>query len=391
MWRPPHKTQLRELLLTLLGSRTRPNLLRAARLAVHVGLGIAVLALLAACVSVTSDPQHLTEAGNPTVFPPTPVTEQAQDTGWLYGVTLAIAVIVFTIVEGLLIVISLRFRRKPTDTELPYQRHGNNGLEILWTLVPAITVTVLFSMAIVTLNKQEALSENPNVIVDVKGFQWQWTFEYPNQGNLSFTGAGKDGPEMVLPTGENVRIRLQSKDVIHSFYVPLFNYKLDVIPGRVNEFDIKVEDAGTYGGQCAEFCGLSHADMYFTVRAVARPDFDAWVTQQQQAASATPAPIPSGAQQLTLTAPSINGFAETTLTAKANAPIVLDFKNTDPANPHNVAIEKANPDGSTWVGTPIAQAGQSATYTTPPLPAATYTYFCAVHPATMRGTLTVQP
>jgi plastocyanin len=131
--------------------------------------------------------------------------------------------------------------------------------------------------------------------------------------------------------------------------------------------------------------------MYFTVRAVARPDFDAWVTQQQQAASATPAPIPSGAQQLTLTAPSINGFAETTLTAKANTPIVFDFKNTDPANPHNVAIEKANPDGSTWVGTPIAQAGQSATYTTPPLPAATYTYFCAVHPATMRGTLTVQP
>ena len=338
MWRPPHKTQLRELLLTLLGSRTRPNLLRAARLAVHVGLGIAVFALLAACASVTSDPQHLTEAGNPTVFPPTPVTEQAQDTGWLYGVTLGIAVVVFVIVEGPLIVISLRFRRKPTDTELPYQRHGNNGLEILWTLVPAITVTVLFSMAIVTLNKQEALSENPNVIVDVKGFQWQWTFEYPNQGNLSFTGAGKDGPEMVLPTGENVRIRLQSKDVIHSFYVPLFNYKLDVIPGRVNEFDITVMDAGIYGGQCAEFCGLSHADMFFTVRAVARPDFDAWVTQQQQAASATPAPIPSGAQQLTLTAPSINGFAETTLTAKANAPIVFDFKNTDPANPHNVAI-----------------------------------------------------
>ena len=375
----------------MLGSRTRPNLLRAARVAVHIGLGLAVLLLAAACVSVTSDPEHLTAPGGVSAFPPAAVTEQASETGWLYGITLAIATIVFLIVEGLLIFISLRFRRKKTDTELPYQRHGSNPLEIMWTIVPAITVTFLFGAAIVTLNKQEALSPNPNVIVDVTGFQWQWNFAYPNQGNLSFTGSGQAGPEMVVPTGETVLIRLQSKDVIHSFYVPLFNYKLDVIPGRINQFDITVTEPGTYGGQCAEFCGLGHADMFFTVRAVARSDFDAWVSQQQAAASATPAPTPSGAQQLSLTAPSVSGFQETTLTAKANAPIVFDFKNTDPANPHNVAIEKANPDGSTWVGQPIAQAGTSQTYSAPPLAAGTYNYFCAVHPQTMRGTLTVQP
>jgi len=173
--------------------------------------------------------------------------------------------------------------------------------------------------------------------------------------------------------------------------VPLFNYKLDVIPGRVNQFDITIEDPGTYGGQCAEFCGIGHADMFFTVRALARPDFDTWVTQAQQVASATPAPIPSGSQQLTLSAKSTAGFDQTTLTAKANSPIVFDFKNDDPANPHNVAIEKANPDGSTWVGQPIAQAGQQATYSAPSLAAGTYSYFCAVHPQTMRGTLTVQP
>src|SRR4029078_6181219 len=135
----------------------------------------------------------------------------------------------------------------------------------------------------------------------------------------------KHDAEMLLPPGENVHIRLQSKDVIHSFYVPLFNYKLDVIPGRINQFDIPVTEAGTYGGQCAEFCGLGHADMFFTVRAVARPDFDTWVSQQQAAASATPAPTPSGAQQLSLTAPAVTGFQETTLTAKAKLAILFDF------------------------------------------------------------------
>jgi len=350
-----------------------------------------VLVLVAACVSVTQNPENLTQPGQPGLYPPTPVTEQASDIRSLYGTTLVIATIVFVIVEGLLIIISLRFRRKPTDVDLPYQRHGSNPLEILWTVIPAITVTVLFWAAIVALNKQETLSPSPNVIVDVTGFQWQWTFAYPNQGGINFTGTGTTGPEMVLPTGENVRIRLQSKDVIHSFYVPLFNYKLDVIPGRINEFEVKVDEAGTYGGQCAEFCGIGHADMFFTVRAVARADFDAWVTEQQQAASATPAPIPSGGQQITLTSVNTTTFDPPALTAKASQPIVFDFKNADATQPHNVAIEKATPDGKDWIGLPVTQASQTSTYTAPSLPAGTYTFYCAVHPQTMRGTLTVQP
>lgn len=378
----------------MLGSRTRSTLLRAARLAVQIAIAVGVVVFLAACVSVTQDPQHLLQPGQstqPGIYPPTPVTEQGSDATWLYGTTLVIATVVFLIVEGLLIVISLRFRRRPTDVELPKQTHGSNPLEILWTIIPAITVTFLFGAAIVTLGKQQTLSANPNVVVDVTGFRWQWTFAYPNQGGLSFTGTGTTGPEMVLPTGENVRIRLQAKDVIHSFYVPLFNYKLDVIPGRINEFEVKVDEAGTYGGQCAEFCGLGHADMFFTVRAVARPDFDAWVTQQQAAASATPGPIPSGGQQITLTSVNITTFDPPALTAKAGQPIVFDFKNADATQPHNVSIEKATPDGKDWIGQPITQASQTSTYTAPPLPAGTYTFYCAVHPQTMRGTLTVQP
>ena len=110
-----------------------------------------------------------------------------------------------------------------------------------------------------------AVRSNPGVTVDVTGFQWQWNFKYPDYRDvsgqpLSYTGEGKNGPEMVLPVGETVRIRLHAQDVIHSWYVPAFFYKRDAIPGRVNEFDVTPVDLGTYGGQCAEFCGLSHSD-----------------------------------------------------------------------------------------------------------------------------------
>jgi cytochrome c oxidase subunit 2 len=376
----------------LLGSRTRSTINTVAHLAAPVALGAIVLLLLAACQSVTSNPENLNNAGPPSAFPPTAVTNEASGTGDLYRLTLLIAGIVFVIVEGLLIIIVLRFRRKPSDVELPRQTHGSNPLEVLWTLIPAITVTALFIGAIITLNRQEALAANPpNVVIDVKGFQWQWTFEYPNQGGISFSGVGTTGPEMVLPTGEQVRIRLESKDVIHSFYVPMFNYKLDVIPGRINQFDVTVDQAGVYGGQCAEFCGLGHADMFFTVRAVARADFDTWVAQAQAAASATPAPTPSGGQAINLTAVNTTTFDPPALTAKAGQPIVFNFKNADPAVQHDVAIEKANADGTDWIGLPPEEAGQSTTYSAPPLAAGTYTFYCVVHPTTMRGTLTVQP
>jgi cytochrome c oxidase subunit II len=389
MWTSPFKTQRRELLLTFLGYVTRPTRSRLVRLLLAAVVGAGVLVLLAACGA--PDTTHLNNAGPPGIFPPTATTEQASNTGFLYGITLAIATIVFVIVEGLLVIITLRFRRKATDVELPKQTHGNNVLEVLWTLIPAVTVLVLFGAAVVTLNKQEALSPNPAVVVNVTGFQWQWTFEYPNQGGISFTGSGKSGPELVIPTAQTIRIRLQSKDVIHSFYVPLFNYKLDVIPGRINEFDVTVDNAGTYGGQCAEFCGLGHADMFFTVRAVSKADFDAWVAQAQAAASATPPPVASGGQPVNLTAVNTTTFDPATLSVKANQPITFTFKNADGSVQHDVAIEKANPDGSDWQGLPVTEAGQTATYGAPALAPGTYTFYCIVHPQTMRGTLTVTP
>jgi plastocyanin len=130
--------------------------------------------------------------------------------------------------------------------------------------------------------------------------------------------------------------------------------------------------------------------MQFTVNAMSRTDFDAWVVQQQQSVPTPAAPPPGGGPTIDLAAESTTAFDQTTLDAPADEPITFNFTNADPGGqPHNVAIQGANPDGTDWLGMPFANADQSATYVSPPLAAGTYEFYCAVHPTTMRGTLNV--
>jgi cytochrome c oxidase subunit 2 len=326
----------------------------------------------------------------PGFFPLQPVSQQGQYVFDFYPVIFWIAVAVFILVEGLLLWIVLRYRRKPTDTELPKQTHGHGGLEIVWTLIPAIIVTALFAFTVDTLGKVETANtpgDNPALTIDVTGFQWQWTFEYKEQG-ISLTGSGREGPTMAIPVGEKVRIRLHATDVIHSFYVPQFLYKKDAIPGRVNEFDVMVQQAGTYAGQCAEFCGLGHADMHFSVEAMTRAEFDGWVAQQHQPQPSQSA-LPSGAPTVSVTSVGVaEGFNPKELTVAANTPWTVQLTNSDADVPHNVSIHSANPDGTDWLAPVNADGGGSATYQPPPLAAGDYTFFCSLHP-NMTGTLHV--
>jgi cytochrome c oxidase subunit 2 len=356
-----------------------------------IGLAVLVPVILAACATRTDD-RPTSDAAAPGMLPGRVVTQEGQAAADLYLPVFIIAVIVFILVEGLLLFAAIRFRRSRHDDSLPAQTHGNNRLELLWTAIPALVVTGLFIASTSVLLEVEATSDEPAVTVDVSGFQWQWTFDYPAEG-LSYTGAGNVGPEMVLPINEPVRIRLQALDVIHSFYVPQFFRKLDVVPGRVNQFEVTITEEGTFGGQCAEFCGLAHDAMYFTVRAVDRAAYDQWVVEEQQKAAATPEPIPSGAPQGTvIEIASISvteGYDPSEVTAAADTPLTIQLDNVDTTAPHNVAIRGANPDGTDWIGLPIAGPGQKATYSVPPLKAGSYTFYCSVHP-NMIGTFTVQ-
>jgi cytochrome c oxidase subunit II len=226
-------------------------------------LAVAALAL-AGCGSVLGQPRPVTKQG------------QGMSDLWRGGTMTAIAV--GAVVLSLILFVVFRYRRRGRD-DIPDQRQYMVPLEIFYTALPIVIVLVLFGYSWAVQNDVDALGKNPDVTIDVKGFQWQWQFEYRDE-HITVTGTPERRAVMVLPVRETVRLVLTSDDVAHSFYVPKFLFKRDLIPGLTNRFDLEVEEAGTYKGYCAEFCGLDHARMTFTVKAMSRGDYDAWVAQQ---------------------------------------------------------------------------------------------------------------
>jgi cytochrome c oxidase subunit 2 len=322
--------------------------------------------------------------------PPQAVTEQGKDIEWLYYFVLAIALVIWALVTGLILFAVVRYRRKPTDTELPPQIHGNNVLEIIWTVVPTIIVAVMFIFSFNTLNRVDAVADATDVRIRAVAARFQWSFEYLSADgqNVVFEQLA---PEMTIPAGETVHLSLRSKDVNHAFYVPQFLFKRDVIPGRENTFEFTVDaaDAGqTFRGQCAELCGTYHDSMLFTVKALSPADYDAWLADQIAKAKQSPTPPPSGGPAqvtLDLAAKDIK-YDKASLDAPADKPFAIKFQNNDPGTPHNVAIRDAS--GTEVFKGEIFPGVDVRTYPIPALKAGSYTFACSVHP-TMTGTLTV--
>jgi cytochrome c oxidase subunit II len=331
------------------------------------------------------------------LYPPKPATKQAVEVSALYDIVFALAVAIFIAVEGLIVWSILRYRRRPSDIDLPPQTHGNNLVEALWTLIPTVIVLYLFAISWQTLDHVDAVSASPDVRIHVLAGQFQWQFEYLDANGKKLATQIKpngDGGGMAVPVGRKVFVTLDSGDVIHAWYVPRFLFKRDVVPGTTNHFEFTVneDEAGqTFHGQCAELCGAGHRVMLFSVVAMTPADYDAWLAKLVETANATPAPAPSGAAVLQLDAKNI-AYDKHALEATANAPFVIDFKNDDPATiTHDVDIKGA--DGISIVAdqAPVP-GGTTGTYNYQPLPAGTYQYFCSVHPgvAAMTGTLTVK-
>ena len=213
---------------------------------------------------------------------PAPATTEARETASLYTFFLAVAAVVAAIVVGLTTWSIVRYRAGRNE-ELPTQTHGNTHLEILWTAVPAVTIVALFGFTLVALarvDSVEPVESGRGAEIDVTAFRWGWTFTYPVEG-ITVSGFRSPGPEVRVPVGEPITVRLNSADVVHSFYVPRFLFKRDVVPGRENVFQFTVEEAGSFGGQCAEFCGLYHSGMPFTITAVPRADYEDWLATQR--------------------------------------------------------------------------------------------------------------
>ncbi len=192
--------------------------------------------------------------------------------------------------QGLLLYMAARFRARPGDGE-PRQVFGHRNLEIGWTAAPALILAVVFVLMLPALRSASAPEGDALPVVAI-GHQWWWEFQYPNQGALTAN-------ELHIPVGQPVHVQLESADVIHSFWIPRLNGKTDLIPGKTNYLWLHAQEADTYLGQCAEFCGIQHAWMLLRVVAQAPADFDAWVANERQPAAAPAAAVAQGQQLFT--------------------------------------------------------------------------------------------
>ncbi len=220
---------------------------------------------------------------------PEGITDEAESMRELWTGSVIAALVVGFLVWGL-ILYSVVAHRKRSD-ELPRQTAYNLPLEIAYTIAPFLIIAALFFFTVVTQNEVQERSDDPDETIAVNAFKWNWQFVYPDTTGpdglpVDTLGSSTEIPVLVLPTDRTIRFEVASADVIHSFWVPEFLFKLDVIPGnengRDNVFEVTVREEGAYVGRCAELCGTYHAYMNFEVRAVSGEDYDAYLAAREE-------------------------------------------------------------------------------------------------------------
>ncbi|MDQ2636778.1 MAG: cytochrome c oxidase subunit II [Actinomycetota bacterium] len=221
----------------------------------------------------------------------TPKTQKANDIHGLYQIVFWASLVVFIVVQFAIAYAVLKFRRR--SDERPAQIHGSRTAEMIWTIIPAVVLLIVFIPTARTIYDHAAAEDTADFEVDVYGKQWWWEVHYPDiPANEADADAGPlvTANEIMVPHGANVVFNLRSNNVIHSFWVPQLSGKLDVMPGHNNRLQFTADTIGEFYGECAEFCGGAHAWMRFKVLVVPQEEFDAWVAAMRQppAADANP-------------------------------------------------------------------------------------------------------
>lgn len=189
------------------------------------------------------------------------------------------------LVWGLVMWVAIAYRRKSTDRGFPIQLRYHVPIELTFTIIPVIMIMTLFYFTQRDMTEIERLDPNPDVTINVVAKQWSWDFNYVDAGvyedpgvqsfRTGEPGAAEDLPAVYVPVGQTVEFQLDSRDVIHSFWVVDFLYKKDMFPGHTTAFQVTPQIEGTYAGKCAELCGEYHSDMLFNVHVVSQEEFDA--------------------------------------------------------------------------------------------------------------------
>ncbi len=208
-----------------------------------------------------------------------PHSDIGREIDFLWDRLLLLATIVFILVEGVLLFVVFKYRRRDNQATPP-QTHGSTKLEIAWTLIPAVILVFIAVPTVRTIFITQAQAAPGSLNIDVTGHQWWWEFRYPEYGVTTAN-------EIYVPVGRTVNFRLRSADVIHSFWTPQLGGKRDVITNRTNYMWFTPDSStasSVWNGFCAEYCGASHANMRFRVFTVAPQEFESWAAGQKMPA-----------------------------------------------------------------------------------------------------------
>jgi cytochrome c oxidase subunit 2 len=283
-----------------------------------------MLAPLAAFVPAAARAQDLPIIGVPVQgglgFQPA-ATELARDLQWLDGMVLVIITMITIVVTALLAIVIVRYNEKRNPKPATFTH--NSPLEVAWTIVPILILVFIGAFSLPVLFKQQEIPV-ADVTIKATGKQWFWTYEYPDhefEFDSYMIGAPATGgdfrltPEveaqlveagysrehfllatdtaMVVPVGKTIVVQVTAADVIHSWTIPAFGVKQDGVPGRLAQLWFKVEQEGIYFGQCSELCGIAHAYMPITVKAVSEEAYAEWLEQAVAEYAGDPSTLPA--------------------------------------------------------------------------------------------------
>lgn len=227
-----------------------------------------------------------------------PVGRQGRDIAELINPIFIVAGVVFFLIQGAVLALWWRYRVAGSETgdgeygyyedeEFPEQTHGNDRLEIAWTIVPTVLLAVISVFTLVALFAlDDVKASEDDLAVTVIGQQWWWEYQYHLDGDTTTAPDFVTANELVIPAGVDVALDIKSRDVIHSYWIPKLNGKRDAVPGRSHDWVIQADNPGRYRGQCTEFCGLSHGYMKMVAVSLTPSEFAQWRDNQMTAASA---------------------------------------------------------------------------------------------------------
>jgi cytochrome c oxidase subunit 2 len=208
---------------------------------------------------------------------PVDASREAGRIDFVFWFTIAICIFLFAIVAAAIVYSVIKFRAAPDDLEDGPSIHGHTGLEIAWTAIPFVIVTVLAIVCGIVLSRNDAEGANP-LVVDVQAQQYSWSFSYPGEGKVV-------SPVLYLPVNRSVELDMRSLDVIHAFFVPEFRENEDIVPGLVTKLHVTPDRIDTYTLQCNELCGAGHTLMNTEVRVVSPRAFAHWLALQKAGSS----------------------------------------------------------------------------------------------------------